>query len=217
MPTPQYIGDTDWTRQPGSVEGVKDGLYYIDVPFRGSLFKANAFRNNWRRGDACDLPGLAHLKLVENPEITDEAGGAASTILRFEGEDISGGSGGDDTDGIEEKWYAERRNMTWHQPAYIYPLGETIYVYNAKIHTATYTDDVRRTTTKVTPVLEDPDYVTTLKQPTFFIPFDQLQLGTDYVVETKSVLTSVVRRSSGAYVHTEWHERIFVAKSTGDV
>lgn len=211
MPSPQYLGNTSWQRQSGAVSGASDGIVRYDVPYRGALgTPAAMFRQAWKKGASCPIPNYDHLKLVQGPEITEDGGGAGAAVLRFEGADITGDFGQPDGED-EEKWYAERRSVTINNPAYLDNLGATVYLFNAKIQTVTYIEDSRREEPKTTPNLKDPDWVGIERGPTFPLAVTDLVEGEDYDIEETTTLMSVSKRSDGAYIHTEWHDRAFVA------
>lgn len=157
MPTPKYIGNTSWQRQPEQAVGVNDsGLVFFHIPYAGKTVEFQQFINQWSTGDPCPEPGYSHLNLIKPPQPRDDGSGIRSTAtLEFEGEDINGQFGDEE---YTESWRDEARDVRLKATSY----DPGVYAYLAPTVTYTYTQASKRASDnpRFSPTLEDPKPLT---------------------------------------------------------
>lgn len=217
MPQPSYTSDSNWTRQPGAVSGIDGSKVFYEIPYRGAESKSAAFRAQWKRGDQCPVPGFSHLYLIQGPTITDEAGGAASCVLRFEGPDISGEFG--EPDVVIVAYHDEPRTVQiYADPSD--PSGSAEYAgdhtanyrYNAHIAIASYVKNSRDTTPdSLTGENELPalDGLTIKESGGAKAPkAEDVAKGWFKIVENSGFI-SVTDQGDGSWSHECYHEKIY--------
>lgn len=153
MPEPDFIGETRWTRQDGHKFGITDeGNVFYHIPFAGRSDQALAFLAQNPPGSQCPEPGFSHLKLRAVPSPVDEGGARSTALFEYEGEDINGQFGTDEE--YFEHHYNEEREVQL-KPSTGYDAG--VYAYASPVAVYTYTSASRRTNTKFSPDLADPE------------------------------------------------------------
>jgi len=144
MSAPNYVGDTDWQRQPGGSFGyTQDGLQFREIIYRGRLDTAGQFINAWPKGSSSPLPGEGHLNLTSTPTVNDENGVSGISTLRFEG--VSGTAEGQEENAdFSEQWFHELKELVLTSGYNVGSLSKYSYLSPHVIYT--YTDDHKRDT-----------------------------------------------------------------------
>lgn len=217
MPQPSFTSDSNWTRQPGAVSGIDGSKVFYEIPYRGAEEKSAAFRGQWKKGDQCPVPGFEHLYLIQGPTITDEAGGAASAVLRFEGPDISGEFG--EPEPVVVTYHNEPRTVQIYadptDPTYVtdHTFNHTAnYRYNAHVAVASYTKGSRDTTPDALTGENELPPLEGLKAKesggASAPEADAVAAGWFREVENSGFL-SVTDQGDGNWSHEAYHEKIY--------
>lgn len=234
MSAPNYVGDTDWQRQPGGSFGyTQDGLQFREIIYRGRLDTAGQFINAWPKGSSSPLPGEGHLNLTSTPTVNDENGVSGISTLRFEG--VSGTAEGQEENAdFSEVWYHELKEIVLQPSNSIHSTGKYSYLSPHVIFT--YTDDHKRDTDPEATRFRNPtpwgsninnnEDLQNIMGPHFLVEFtdkadkvDAEQLKADHkntpLWEIKQIsgFQTITRDAEEVYTHIEQHFLVLEPKS----
>tara|TARA_R110000824_G_scaffold221993_2_gene409137 strand:- start:1398 stop:2108 length:711 start_codon:yes stop_codon:yes gene_type:complete len=235
MSAPNYVGETDWQRQPGGSFGyTQDGLQFREIVYRGRIDTAGQFINAWPKGSSSPLSSEGHLNLTSTPTVNDENGVSGISTLRFEG--VSGSS--EEANNESEEWTHEIKEIVLQPSNDVLSVGKYSYLSPHVVYT--YQDDHKRDMDPMATRFKHPapwgagfkddEEIQDIMGPHFLVEFtDKLsrvkvvQLKADHKIvgtgpfwEIKQVsgFTSISRSASDVYTHSEIH--FLVLEPTGN-
>ena len=231
MSAPNYVGDTDWQRQPGGSFGyTQDGLQFREIVYRGRLDTAGQFINAWPKASSSPLPGEGHLNLTSTPTVNDENGVSGISTLRFEG--VSGTAEGQEENAdFSEVWYHELKELVVTSGYNVGSLSKYSYLSPHVVYT--YTDDHKRDMDSEATRFRHPkpwgnvtrEGMRKVMGPHFLIEFtdddanipaaniwDDAERIQKFDIKQISGFQTITRDAEEVYTHTEQHFLVFEPK-----